>query len=141
MHRGFTLLQLLVVIGVMFVLAAMGLPRISSSLDGIAVRGAATDVASAFALARNAALVRSAYVAVRIDSARRSVVVRMGSDTLLIRRVGDAHGVTIQSNRDSMSYSPIGHGYGAANQSIVVSRGRSADTVVISRLGRVRYRN
>ena len=140
MQRGYTLIQLLVAMGIMSLLVALGLPRISGSLEGIAVRGAAADIASAFALARNAALTRSVYVAVRIDSVRRSVVVSAGKDTLLVRRVGDAHGVKIQSNRDSMAYDPIGLGYGAANQSIIVTRGRSADTVVISRLGRVRYR-
>jgi len=140
MHRGFTLMQLLVVLGVMSLLSALALPRISGSLNAIAVRGAAADVTGAFALARTVAITRSVYVAVHVDSVRQSVAVAAGADTLLVRLVGDAHGVTIRSNRDSMSYDPIGHGYGAANQSIVITRGTVSDTVVISRLGRVRYR-
>ncbi len=140
MHRGFTLMQLLVVLGVMSLLSALALPRINGAVNTIAVRGAAADVTGAFALARTVALTRSVYAAVHVDSARQSVTVATGADTLLVRLVGDAHGVKIRSNRDSMSYDPMGHGYGAANQSIVIARGSAMDTVVISRLGRVRYR-
>jgi Tfp pilus assembly protein FimT len=137
---GFTLFQILVAASIMGLLAALGISRINARLDSMAVHGAAADIAGAFALARQAALVRSAYVAVHVDSGRRSVSVASGTDTLLKRLVGTVHGVSLRSNRDSMSYDPIGLGFGAANQSIIVSRGSAVDTVVISRLGRVRYR-
>jgi prepilin-type N-terminal cleavage/methylation domain-containing protein len=140
LKSGFTLVQLLVVLGIISLLAALALPRLNGSLDRIAVQGASADIAAAFALARQAAITRSQYSMVRIDSLRRSVTVAVGSDTLLVRLLGTVHGVEVRSNRDSLSYDPLGHGYGAANQSIVVSRGSLADTVVISRLGRVRYR-
>ena len=49
-----------------------------------------------------------------------------------------AHGVTLSATRDSMAYAPNGLGYGASNLSIIVRRGAVTDTVVVSRLGRVR---
>ena len=140
MYRGFTLIQLLLVLGIMSLVLALSLPRVNGGLDRIAVQGAAADVAGAFALARQIALTRGVYVAVHVDSARKSVSVAAGADTQLVRLVGLVHGVRIRSNRDSMSYNPIGQGFGAANQSIIVQRGTAVDTVVISRLGRVRYR-
>jgi hypothetical protein len=37
-----------------------------------------------------------------------------------------------------MAYSASGLGFGAANMRVIVSRGASADTITVSRLGRVR---
>jgi hypothetical protein len=52
--------------------------------------------------------------------------------------VGAAHGVTLRASRDTLTFAPTGLGHGASNTTIVVSRGRRADTLVVSRLGRVR---
>jgi hypothetical protein len=48
------------------------------------------------------------------------------------------YGVRVTASRDSMAYDARGLGYGAANLSVVVHRGRVAETVYVSRLGRVR---
>ena len=45
----------------------------------------------------------------------------------------------VATNRDSMVYDARGIGYGASNLSVVIRRGRAVDTVVVSRLGRVRW--
>jgi hypothetical protein len=37
-----------------------------------------------------------------------------------------------------MSYTALGIGFGAANLRVIVSRGASADTITVSRLGRVK---
>jgi prepilin-type N-terminal cleavage/methylation domain-containing protein len=140
MRKGFTLVQLLITVVVIGVLSGIAVSRVHAGLDRVAVSGAASDVASAFALARQISLTRSVHVAVHTDSVRRSVAVAISNDTILLRLIGQVHGVDIRSNRDSMSYSPLGHGYGAANQTIIISRGGVSDTVVVSRLGRVRYR-
>jgi len=136
--RGISLVELLTVLTVLGVLATIALPRLSGQLDSLAVRAAAGDVVSAFALARQAAIARTAYVTVSVDSARRLVTVHTSTDTLMVRPVGLVHGTAIRSNRDSLAYNPLGQGFGGANQSIVVSRGNAIDTVVLSRLGRVR---
>jgi hypothetical protein len=57
---------------------------------------------------------------------------------LLARPLRDVYGVRLAANRDSMAYDGRGLGVGAANLSIVVRRGAVAETVVVSRLGRVR---
>jgi hypothetical protein len=54
------------------------------------------------------------------------------------RAIGFAHGVRLGGTRDSLTYDPRGLGRGAANLSIVVRRGTIAETVFVSRLGRVR---
>jgi prepilin-type N-terminal cleavage/methylation domain-containing protein len=140
MHRGITLVELIATLGLLGLLASFALARIGGQLDILAVRAAASDVAGAFALARNAAIAKGTYATVFTDSSRRTVTVALGPDTLLVRPLGIVHGITIRSNRDSLAYNPIGHGYGASNQTVVLSRGAAIDSVVVSRLGRVRYR-
>ena len=50
-----------------------------------------------------------------------------------------ARRATIAVTRDSITYAPTGLGYGAANTRIIVARGRWADTITTSRLGRVSF--
>ena len=51
----------------------------------------------------------------------------------------DAHGVRLGATRLELRYTPNGLGYGASNTRLTIGRGRSADTVIVSRLGRVRH--
>ena len=139
MRRGLTLLELAVVIAIIALSAAIVTPALLRRLDRSRVRHAVSELTSALALARTMAVARTTHVAVFFDSVRSTVVVAAGPDTLMVRALGAIHGIELRSNRDSTVYGPTGLGYGAANQSIVVRRGSAEDTVVISRLGRVRH--
>lgn len=127
------------VTAIVAVLAAVSIPRAGRYLDQIQVAGAAREVATVFATARMAAIARSALVTVRIDVARGTVTAVIGADTVVTRAVVQSFGVKLESTRDSMSYNAVGLGYGAANLRVIVSRGGAADSVVTSRLGRIRY--
>ena len=140
MKNGLTLVELLLVIALIGIIGTFAVSNVGGRLDSLAVNSAAADVTSAFAVARNAAIARATYTTVHVDSSRQAVTVSMNGDTLVTRLVGAVHGVAIRSNRDSLAYNPIGHGFGASNQTIVISRGNASDTVVVSRLGRVRHR-
>lgn len=138
-RNAFTIVETTVVIAVMAALTAIILPRASGFIDQIEVRGAVSEIESMFSLARHAAIARGARVTLEIDPATSTISVRTAVGLLRSREVGDAHGVTLSANRTTITYSPIGVGYGAANASIIVARGRIVDTVVVSRLGRVRH--
>lgn len=138
-RKAFTLVETTVVVAFMALLTAITLPRASGFIDSIEVRGAVAEVEALFSLARHAAIARGSRVTLEIDPARSTVSVRAGPETLRSREVGAAHGVMLTANRTTITYSPIGVGYGAANASLIVSRGRVVDTVVVSRLGRVRH--
>jgi Tfp pilus assembly protein FimT len=133
-----TVIELTVVVFVVGILCVIGIPALLRQLDRTRVRNATNEIVSALSIARTTAILRGHQVAVSFDSAEARVSVTAGTDTILMRPVGEVYGVTLKSNRDSTAYSATGLGYGAANQTVVVSRGGVADTVIISRLGRVR---
>ena len=135
---GYTIVELLVVLTIMAITLAVALPRAHRMLDGIAVHAAASDVATLLATARVLALAGHASVAVDVDSVSGALHVRRGTELLLARNVGTLHGVSLGRTRDSLTYDGRGLGRGAANLSVIVRRGAVADTIFVSRLGRVR---
>jgi len=138
MRRGHSLLEVLVVVTIAAVLLAIVVPRASAVLDRVTVRGAASDVATVLGTARSLALAGRAPVAIDVDSVSGTLRVRRGVEMLFSRNVGHAHGVRVRTTRDSIAFGPLGLGRGAANVSILVSRGSAVETVFVSRLGRVR---
>lgn len=139
LRRGFTIIETTIVVALAAALMAIGLPRAWSFIDAIEVRGAVTEIESMFSLARHVAISRGQQVTLDVDAGARAVSIRAGPELIRMREVGLAHGVALSTNRTSIVYSPIGVGYGASNFSLIVSRGRSVDTIVVSRLGRVRH--
>jgi hypothetical protein len=137
-RRGTTILELLVVTILVAALAAIALPRFRAAADRFAVRSAIQEVRSLFTLARRQAIDRRSPVGVIMDTLHDAVIVRAGGVELARRSLRDRYGVEVTATRDSMSYDPRGLGYGAANLSIVARRGRGAETLFVSRLGRTR---
>jgi prepilin-type N-terminal cleavage/methylation domain-containing protein len=137
-RNAFTLLELLVVLTVLSILLGMSLPRFATAADRAAVRAAAREAVGVFAAARAAAIYRREPVAVTIDPASGGVAARVGSVALVHRDLRSAFGVRLSASRDSMAYDARGLGVGAANLSLAIRRGAAAETVFVSRLGRVR---
>lgn len=138
-RRAFTIIEMTVVLALASALFAIALPNAWLFIDRIEVRGAVTEIESMFSLARHVAIARGSQVTLDIDPMRGTISLRSGTDLIRSREVGSAHRVTLATNRTAITYSPIGVGYGAANFSLIVSRNRAVDTVVVSRLGRVRH--
>ena len=138
MRYGTTVPELIVVVTIVGVLGTIAISRTATLRDRMSVRAAATETVSTFALARRWSLSRASRTAIMIDTSNASIVVRSYADTVAQRRLGSSHGVSISASRDSMAYAPNGLGYGASNLTIVVRRGEAAETIFVSRLGRVR---
>lgn len=137
--RGFTLLEMLVVMAVAGVLLALALPRFAASRDARAVRAAADDIAGTFSLARQTALAQRSAVAIVFDTSRGVIQVRSVRGAVRRSGLAESFGVTVSANRDSAVYDPRGLGYGVSNLSVIVRRGNFVDTLTMSRLGRVRW--
>lgn len=138
MRRGLTLAELVLVCTFLGLVAGIAGPRMTSALDAIRLEQAAHEIAGALTLARAAAIRRAAYAAVVIDERAGTVRVESAGDTLLVRAVRDDHRVTLRASRDTITYAPNGMGYGVANSTIVVGIRQRAETVTVSRLGRMR---
>jgi Tfp pilus assembly protein FimT len=137
-RTGSTLIEQIVLIAVLGSCTALSVAAGARLLDTATVHGAAREVSELFALARDRAAATSTRTAVRLDAMRDRVVVYSGPDTLASLELGATRAVQLESTRDSMAYLPSGLGYGAANLRVIVSRGASRDTIMVSRLGRVR---
>ncbi len=136
--QGLTLIELVLVCTLAGLLAGIIVPRASGAIDAVRIRQAAFEVAGAVTLARAAAIRRADYARVVIDAGRGEVRVESGGDTLFRRDLRAMHRVSLRASRDTITYAPSGLGYGVANSTIVVSLRARAETVTVSRLGRMR---
>lgn len=139
-RNGSTLIELVLTLVMMGIAAAFAVPNLRAIADRMSVRAAMQDIVLGLWAARNVAAMRGDYASFTVDQRSGRLQVVAGGDTVFARELTEKRGVSVQATRDSITYAPTGIGYGAANTTIVVSRGRRADTVVTSRLGRVRYR-
>lgn len=135
---GFTLYEIVMVVTLLLILVIVAVPRYMDLRDRLAVDGAASGVVRALVDARAAAMRLGARAAVAIDTHAASLVVHVQADTLSRIPLRDLFGVTLASSRDSIAYSATGLGFGASNTSLIVRRRFAADTVSVSRTGRVR---
>jgi prepilin-type N-terminal cleavage/methylation domain-containing protein len=139
MRHAFTLIELTITLCILSILSAIAIPRAGRFLDRTQVHGAVIEIESLFSTARHMAIARGAQTAVEIDTATGSIYVSAGGDRLRDAKIGADHDVRLSATRSGMSYSATGMGYGAANLSVVVRRNSVADTVFVSRLGRLRH--
>jgi hypothetical protein len=136
---AYTLVELVVVLSVLALVSAIGVRALGRQLDRLAVDNAIAEAAGAVARARDEAVARHAVVSLRIDTAEGSLTLHTRGTRLARHALGHAHGVSLGTSRDSVVFDARGLGYGAANLTMVARRGSAADTLVVSRLGRVRH--
>lgn len=138
MYRGVTLIELLIVLVVLAVLAGIVAPSLVSFQDRLAVGQARNELLAFYRSARLSAVWRGARVRLEFgaDTLR---VVQESTDSVLLVRPGPARrGVAMTTSRATLRIQPTGVGYGAANTTIVLSRGGAVDSLATSRLGRIR---
>lgn len=133
-----TLLELTSAVAIAGIVLMTAIPRFQQLRDRVAVDGAATALTSALADARHLATRHNRRTALRVDTATATATVYAMTDTLDRLPLGTLFHVTLSASRDSIAYTPLGLGFGAANATFVLSRGSAAETVTVSRVGRVR---
>ena len=136
-RAGLTLIELAIVVTLIGMLTMVAMPRIAVLTARLSLRAASDDVRTALAIGRSLAVRRGEYVAFVGDAAHGRIRIVSGVDTLFTRDLAP-HGVTLTLTRDSITWAPNGQGWGAANTTITLARRGGADTITVSRLGRVR---
>lgn len=137
-RRGSTLVEQLVALTLLGILLAVAVKSSAYLADRAATRAAGRDAADAFAAARDQAIATNARTAVRVSEQNGTLAVHRGTDTLMRLHLGAQHRVNVHATRDSMAYSSLGLGWGAANLRLILTRGAAAETLTVSRLGRVK---
>jgi type II secretory pathway pseudopilin PulG len=133
---GTTLMELLLVLAILGTVGGIALPRLSALAAAFALRDAQRQARFLFARARTEAQTSGQRTALVILPPSSLAIVRAG-DTLA--RVNlEASLVRIEGSRDSMAYSASGLAWGASNLRLILRRSALADTLLVSRLGRVR---
>lgn len=137
-ERGFVVPELILVLTLVGVLLVIATPHYRRARDQWATDGAAAVVVRGAADARHLAHQQAQRISLHLDSIRGRVTLARGSDTLSVHDLQESFGVTLHTTRDSIAWSGNGLGFGAANTRVIVRRGVAAETVAVSRLGRVR---
>jgi len=141
MSKGFTLLELMVVVALAAILVAFWVPRAADLMDWIETERALRDVTTALAVGRNGAVLQSTRARITL-----------APDTLRIDRFGaqgwepwwrvpgpSSRGVTLLTSNTVVIFGPTGMGWGASNTTVILRRGSQAETITLSRVGRVKH--
>jgi prepilin-type N-terminal cleavage/methylation domain-containing protein len=138
-RRGLTLVELCLVLTIIGLASTMAVRQLGLYLDRAAVRSAVVEAAAVVGRARDEAVAQRTPGSVRFDTIADALELRMAGALLSRAALGHAHGVSLAANRESLAYDLRGLGYGAANLTLIARRGRAADSLVVSRLGRLRW--
>lgn len=138
---GFSVLELMVVICIAGLLLAFGIPRAARLFDWIATERALRDVTTALAVARHGAVLHAtrARLTITADSLRIDRLERQEWEPWWRKPGPASHGVVLQVSNPVVVFGPTGMGWGVSNTRIVLRRGSQAETITVSRVGRVKH--
>lgn len=139
-RRGHSLLELLLVVVLLGILAAIALPSLRNATDRAAVRAARQELLRTLDAARGAAIRHGTASAVHLRGDQWVVFDPADADSSAMHTAnGPGHfGVGMSGAGAPIAFGPAGIAVGAANRTVTLSRGDAAATVVLSRLGRIR---
>lgn len=141
--RGFSLIEMLIVIVLISLIVAMGLPRLRSTVEKQNIRSAKALLATLVATARGVAVQRgcAATLNLSVDSAwvtacgvnPPAASVQVGTKKL----VGGEFGVTLAPSAATVTYDPRGLATVFQTVSIRITGPNYQDSVVINQVGKV----
>lgn len=141
-RRGFTLMEMLMVIVLIGAMTAFALPRLNSAMTQQNVSSARVAFVGMYAKARYTAIQRGSaatlilannVVSIQSTNPVTNVTQMVGNSVNL----GTRYGVTVQPASSTWQFDPRGLGTGASQTSVSITKGTYATQIVISAAGRV----
>ena len=146
-RSGFTIMEMVIVVVLIGIIAAIGFPKIRRSLDKVNVRSARATMSTLAATARAAAVQRGCTAVIHFVATNATVWVTTNCaakvDTVSgIQRLGTRFKVTMVPSRDSLRFDPRGLSLDNLGSTSTVIRftgsvGSNVDSTVINPLGKV----
>ena len=138
--RGATLVELTTVTLIIGLMASVVTPPVRRYLDSAAVGAAAERFAAVHAVARQTAISKGRLARYEVDRSTNALTLSLQSplgawDTLRAVALGE---VRLTVSQPTVTFSPLGVGFGASNTTVIFSRGAAAETLTVSRTGRLR---
>lgn len=139
MQRGVTLIEMAIVLVIVSFLVGVSLPGMQAWIDRLAVIRAEEETVGFYTKARLFALYRSGRIRVLFTGDSLVANIEGSEDSLVAWAPGpNLRGVHLQASRSVIRLYANGFGLGAANTKLIFRRGNAADSLTISRLGRLR---
>jgi type IV fimbrial biogenesis protein FimT len=140
MAKGFSLIEVVIVLLIVAVVAAAGLPSLRPYVDRIVTDQAAREITTAIAVGRHGAVMQATRARVTIAADTLRVDRLKGEEwEPYWRRPGPAdHRVLLEVSNPEVVFGPTGLGWAASNTKVVLRRGSQVETITVSRLGRVK---
>jgi prepilin-type N-terminal cleavage/methylation domain-containing protein len=140
MQRGFSLLELLLVLVILGLVVLIGTPRLAEPLARITVEQEVQRLARAHAMARMLALTTSRVAVLKLHPDSLTIGLVTAGDTVpRWREAGPAtRGVALTGPAHSVLVAPTTIGFGVSNGTWTVTYRGVTRSIVLSRLGRLR---
>lgn len=135
---GVTLLEVIAVVTILSLLLGFAVPDARAGMARRSAAAAARELALLLSSARQIAATSTAGAAVGFDTAGMVAHLTVDGDTVRSLDLRANYGVRLRTTRDSVAYDSRGLGHGAANVTVILSQAAAAETLVVSRLGRLR---
>ena len=130
-RKGFSLIELMLVCTIVGILTLMSMPRVHAMREAYGVRSARTELASAVATARSAAVQKGRVARLRVGDNTFSAVVRTSAaESLFVSEPGDS----------VLTFGPRGFRTTprvARTQRFMLRRGASVDSLCVGMLGQI----
>jgi prepilin-type N-terminal cleavage/methylation domain-containing protein len=138
-RRGVTLLEVMVVTGMIAVLVAIGLPRMHGMIERASVNSARDQLISAISVARSTAIRRGTTATFNLSGSEMWVTSdSSGTEVYMIGRIAldSSHGVSVTAggNTGKIQYNMRGLASNAAGR-ISITRGSRVDSICVTTLG------
>lgn len=144
-RRGFTLVEIMIVIVIGGLLVLLGFPRLRGAMESTNLNSARGAVASLHARARAVAAEQTRTTSLMFDGNRAGVVAfprRLPGagqfDTIgAVIDLNQLYGVTVTTAGDAIGFDPRGFGTNSAQATVQVSRSGHSKMLTISPFGRL----